>query len=186
MRKNGNRRKNTKLEQLLNLLFGHMPTVTFTAWKEKEDKPLLLPTLWRDALASAKKTMQSIQAIRGYETKHACCMVPGTLQKSEKCWRNNPPSTMHIGHTRKKDPAPAATKDVVRLSSSIAQHKSWPAKSLTMHPSQGKNRRENQEDGIESDKNNAVSKDKKRLGDPAVESESESEWILVHCREGQT
>ena len=44
-----------------------------------------------------------------------------------------------------------------------------------MHPSQGKNRGGNQEDGIEIDKNNAVSKDKKRLGDPAVESESESE-----------
>ena len=62
-----------------------------------------------------------------------------------------------------------------------------------MHPSQGK-RGGNQAQNPKSDKDTAVPKEKERvygidrlnLGDPAVESESDSEWLHAHRREGQT
>ena len=62
-----------------------------------------------------------------------------------------------------------------------------------MHLSQGKNRRGKQKDSLEIENNTEVSQEKERiygidrlnLGDPAVESESDSESILAHRRKYQ-
>ena len=87
-----------------------MPTVPAMAGNERCENPPHLPALRQDALASAEKKMQAIQEIGQPEGKHACCMDPGTLQKSAKYWRKTPPSMPHSGHTMKEKPAPAATK----------------------------------------------------------------------------
>ena len=50
-------------------------------------------------------------------------LVAGTLRKSAKYSRNNLPSTPHSGHKIKEKPAPAATKNVVRPLSLMAQQK---------------------------------------------------------------
>ena len=62
-----------------------------------------------------------------------------------------------------------------------------------MHPSQVK-RGGGQAQNSKSDKDTAVPKENERvygidqlnLGDPAVESESDSKWLQADCREGKT
>ena len=46
--------KNMKVEQLLELQLGHIPTVQVMTGNEREEKPPSLPTLRRAALASAR------------------------------------------------------------------------------------------------------------------------------------
>ena len=53
-------RKYTKVKTLIKLHLGKTPTVPVMAEKEREDKPLCLPTLRRDALASTRQEILAI------------------------------------------------------------------------------------------------------------------------------
>ena len=54
--------------------------------------------------------MQTTQVIVRPEEKYACCIAPGTLQKSAKYSRNTQPNEPHNGHTTKNKPSPTALK----------------------------------------------------------------------------
>ena len=74
--------KPTKAETLLKNELGKMPTVIVMTGNEREEKLTHLPTTRQAAMERARKEMQAIHAIGRPEGKHACCMAPGTLQKS--------------------------------------------------------------------------------------------------------
>ena len=46
---------------------------------------------------------------RPVRKRYACCMAPGTLPKSIKCYINTPKITSCIDHIKTIEPAPAAT-----------------------------------------------------------------------------
>ena len=106
-------KQSTKEEYLLKILSGQKPTVPVLTGSKSEAEPPRHPTLRRSVLASARETMQGIQAMRGPVRKiHACCMSPGTLPKSAKCYRTIPKSTSCSDHLKTRKPAPAATNTV--------------------------------------------------------------------------
>ena len=102
--------KSTKVETFIKFQLSQMPNMSVIAGNESEENPPRLPTLRQATLERAIQIMQDIRAIVRLEVKHACCMAPGTLQKSVNYWSINPPSTLRHGHTTKENPAPEAKK----------------------------------------------------------------------------
>ena len=81
------------------IISGKKATVPFLTVRRREEEPPRHPTPIMAALASARENMQDIQAMhRPVQKRHACCMAPGTLPKSVKCYRTTPRSTPHIDH----------------------------------------------------------------------------------------
>ena len=74
--------KSTKVETFIKLQLSQMPNMSVIAGNESEENPPRLPTLRQATLERAIQIMQDIRAIVRLEVKHACCMAPGTLQKS--------------------------------------------------------------------------------------------------------
>ena len=76
--------KSTTEEKLLKPPPGQKPTMPAIGINLREENTPCQPTPRRAALVSARKIMQAIRAIGGMVTKHALCMDPDTLLKSEK------------------------------------------------------------------------------------------------------
>ena len=112
-----------KGRNLLKHQLGHIPTVPVIAGNEIEEKSPRLSTPRRAALECAGQKMQAIQAIGRQKEKYSCYTALGNIWKSAKYSRNTPPSMPHNGHTTKNKPAPAAMKNVVRLSNLTAKQK---------------------------------------------------------------
>ena len=110
-------KQSTKEDHLLKILSGQNPTVPVLAGSNREEEPPCHPTPRSSALVSALENMQDILAMRQLVLKrHACCIVPGTLPKSAKCYRATPKITSRSDHLKARNPAPAAT-NVAKLSS---------------------------------------------------------------------
>ena len=112
-----------KKVHLLKPPLEHMPKVPTVAGNVREEKMPIQPTPGRAVLASSRKIMQAIRAIRRLVTKYAWCIYPGTIQRSVKYSRNIPRSKLYGSHTKTKKPTVEATKIVVRSLSSTERHK---------------------------------------------------------------
>ena len=107
---------------------------------KREEEPPCHPTPIRAVLVSARETMQDIQAMRRPVRKiHACCMAPGTLLKSAKCFRTNPKIMSCSDHLKTSNTDPASTNAARQSSLRVPQRRqiSW---NIMMSPSKERKR----------------------------------------------
>ena len=100
----------TKDEHLLKILSGKNPTVPVLAGRKREGGTPRHPTLRMSALASARETMQDIRPmLRPVQKRHVCCMAPGNIPNSAKCYSTSPKSTSRSNNLKTSKPATDAT-----------------------------------------------------------------------------
>ena len=117
-------------------------------------------------------------------------MAPGTLWKSEYYLSNNRKSTPCSSHKNTRKPAPAATKIVLRPSSSMSRRKRLtpcnPMMSLSQVTRRGRIKRKYKSDQTvvsPSEDGGTYGIDRLNLEEPENDSESNSKLLLSQCRE---